>query len=110
MGFLLSGGLDSSLVVGAARKLCLQGLGPESIRTFSVCFQQGYPSSDVTAALKVVHELDLRQHTVVSFSFEEALFYLGRVIESIEYYDCTTVRASVPMWLLAKYVHIDVSI
>lgn len=94
VAFLLSGGLDSSLVAAIAAK----HLG--KIRTFSI----GAPDSpDVIAAEKVARHIG-SDHTHVLFDFEEGHRVLKQVIKDIESYDITTVRASVPMWILLKWI------
>jgi len=97
IGFLLSGGLDSSLIVAIAARI----LNPENI----VCFSIGLEGSpDVEAAKTVVKYLGIKQHHIVPFSVEEGLRVLPNVIESIETYDITTIRASTPQYLMAKYI------
>jgi asparagine synthase (glutamine-hydrolysing) len=94
IGFLLSGGLDSSLIAAiAARKL-------GRIRTFSIGLEG---SPDLEAARKVATYL-ATDHTEVTFTVEEGLHNIRHVIQSLESYDTTTVRASTPMWLLCKYI------
>jgi len=94
IGFLLSGGLDSSLVAAVAAKK----LG--TIRTFSI----GLKDSPDLHAARVVSKYIGSDHTEVHFTPEEGLSVLKNVIHSLESYDTTTVRASVPMWLLCKYI------
>ena len=94
IGFLLSGGLDSSLIAAiAARKI-------GRIRTFSIGLEG---SPDLEAARKVADYL-ATDHTEVTFTGEEGLLTLREVVWSLESYDTTTVRASTPMWLLCKYI------
>jgi asparagine synthase (glutamine-hydrolysing) len=94
IGFLLSGGLDSSLICSiAARKL-------GKIKTFSIGLKG---SPDLEAARTVAKYLDT-DHTEVTFTPEEGIAHLNDVIHSLESYDTTTVRASTPMWLLCKYI------
>ena len=94
IGFLLSGGLDSSLIASiATRKL-------GKIRTFSIGLEG---SPDLEAARTVYRYLNT-DHTEVTFTPEEGIFHLKDVIKSLESYDTTTVRASTPMWLLCKYI------
>ena len=94
IGFLLSGGLDSSLIASiATRKL-------GKIKTFSIGLEG---SPDLVAARKVAKYLDT-DHTEVKFTIQEGLTHLNDVIHSLESYDTTTVRASTPMWLLCKYI------
>lgn len=97
VGFLLSGGLDSSLIVAIASRI----LGPDNITCFSVgC--DGSP--DVEAAKKVVQYLGITKHHIIPFSLEEGYESLTEVIRAIETYDVTTIRASTPQYLMAKYI------
>lgn len=94
IGFLLSGGLDSSLIASiATRKL-------GKIKTFSIGLEG---SPDLKAARKVAEYLD-SDHTEVKFTSNEGLSHIDQVIQSLESYDTTTVRASTPMWILCKYI------
>ena len=94
VGFLLSGGLDSSLIASiASRKL-------GKIKTFSIGLEG---SPDLQAARHVAKYLDT-DHTEVKFTPHEGISHLTDVIHSLESYDTTTVRASTPMWLLCKYI------
>ena len=95
VGFLLSGGLDSSLVAAVAIKL-----GLTNIKTFSIGQKD---SPDVLAARKVADFLKTNHHEVL-FDFEEGTNVIPDVIRSIESYDTTTVRASTPMWLLCRWI------
>lgn len=98
IGFLLSGGLDSSLVVAIAAKL----MGPDKIVTFSIGLEN---SPDVIAAKKVVKFLGIeRNHHVVPFSIQAGLENIRNVIRVTETYDITTIRASTPQYLMAKYI------
>jgi asparagine synthase (glutamine-hydrolysing) len=96
IGFLLSGGLDSSLVVSIAARI----LGGENIQTFSVGM---HGSSDLLHARKVADALQTR-HTEVIFTPEEGIAAIPDVIRATETYDITTIRASVGQFLLAKYI------
>lgn len=95
IGFLLSGGLDSSLVTALAKKFL-----DTKMKTFSVGIED---SPDVLAARVMAKFLD-SDHTEFSFDVQEGLDSLENVIWSLESYDTTTVRASVPMWLLSRYI------
>ena len=98
LGFLLSGGLDSSLVVAIASRL----IGSDNV----VCFSVGLEGSpDVAAAKKVVSYLGIKNHHIVPFTIEEGLSHLDKVIETIETYDVTTIRASIPQYIMAKYIN-----
>jgi asparagine synthase (glutamine-hydrolysing) len=96
IGFLLSGGLDSSLVVAVAKKFL-----PGKLKTFSI--GTSVDSPDIKAARIVSKYLDT-DHTEVIFTLNEGIAVLSNVIYSLESYDTTTVRASVPMWLLAQWI------
>jgi asparagine synthase (glutamine-hydrolysing) len=96
IAFLLSGGLDSSLVVGIAKKI----LGVQNVATFSIGFDQ---SPDVIHAQKVAKYLGTK-HTVVPYTPEMGLAHLSQVAKVLETYDITTIRASVGQFLLAKYI------
>ena len=96
VGCLLSGGLDSSLVASILCKL----IGPLNVRTYSIGMRG---SSDLKYAQIVAKYLGT-QHTEVLFTPEEGLASIPKVIEALESYDITTVRASVGMYLLAEYI------
>lgn len=97
IGFLLSGGLDSSLIVSIATKI----LGPENI----ICFSVGIDGSpDIEAAKSVVEYLGIKQHHIIPFTVEMGLASLFDVIQTVETYDITTVRASTPQYIMAKYI------
>ena len=94
VGFLLSGGLDSSLIASiATRKL-------GTIKTFSI----GLEGSPDLLAARSVSEYLKTDHTEVTFTTSEGINHINDVIHSLESYDTTTVRASTPMWLLCKYI------
>jgi asparagine synthase (glutamine-hydrolysing) len=93
---LLSGGLDSSLVVSILCKL----IGPENVRTYSIGMEG---SIDLHYAKEVSNFLGT-SHTEVKFTSEEGISCIPEVIRDIESYDITTIRASVGMWMLARYI------
>lgn len=97
IGFLLSGGLDSSLIVAIACEI----IGPDKV----VCFSVGLPdSSDVIAAKRVAEYLGIKQHHIIPFSVFDGINAIREVIRTIESYDITTIRASVPQYIMAKYI------
>lgn len=93
---MLSGGLDSSLVTSILCKL----IGSENVRTYSI----GMEGSQDLKYAKIVSEYLGTQHTEVTFTPEEGFAAIPEIIKDLESYDITTVRASVGMWLLAKYI------
>jgi len=95
IGFLLSGGLDSSLIVAIATRI----LGPDKI----TCFSIGLPnSSDVVASKQVVKFLGINKHYIIDFSVAKGLELLSEVIRVTETFDITTVRASTPHYAMCR--------
>jgi len=103
VGFFLSGGLDSS-IVAALGKVILD----EKIKTFSIGLEG---SPDLVAARIMAKHLD-SDHTEVVFSAETGLSVIEEVIWHLETFDKTTVRASIPMFLLSKHIreHTDIKV
>jgi asparagine synthase (glutamine-hydrolysing) len=97
IAFLLSGGLDSSLVAAVAAKL----LG-QPINTYC-CGLIGTDSTDIKYARTVAKHIK-SNHTEVMFTVEEALSMIETVIHTIESYCITSVRASIPQYLVSKHV------
>jgi asparagine synthase (glutamine-hydrolysing) len=97
IGFLLSGGVDSSLVCSVASRLIGSGT---NIRTFC-CGMEG--GTDLIYARKVAEFLGT-DHTEIIFTAEEALSVINDVIYTVETWDTTTIRASVGQYLVAKYI------
>lgn len=95
LGCLLSGGLDSSLVTSIASKYI------RNLDVFSIGLEG---SVDITAAKKVAEYLQIKNHHIVNFTVEEGIQAIRDVIYHLESYDITTVRASTPQYLLAKYI------
>ncbi|KAK3599069.1 hypothetical protein CHS0354_024395 [Potamilus streckersoni] len=100
IGCLLSGGLDSSLVAALVVKHAKEEGVDYPIQTFAIGMEG---STDLMAARKVSQYLHTEHHEVV-FTAEEGIAALETVIHHLESYDITTVRASVGMFLLSKYI------
>lgn len=98
IGCLLSGGLDSSLVASILTRL-LKGSG-KRLKTFSV----GFKDSEDLKYAKVVSEYLETDHYELILDYDDAIKSIPSVINSIETYDTTTVRASVGMYLLSRYI------
>lgn len=107
-GVLLSGGLDSSLVAACAAKFARQRVedGDQSeawwprLHSFAI----GLPDSpDLAAAEKAAKALGTVHHGF-TYDFAEGVDALPEVIRHVESYDVTTVRASTPMYLLARRI------
>ncbi|WRK53491.1 asparagine synthase-related protein [Coprobacillaceae bacterium CR2/5/TPMF4] len=97
IGYLLSGGLDSSLVCAIAARL-----NSRPIRTFAIGMETD--PIDLKYARQVADFLGT-EHTEVVMSKEDILTNLKEVIFHLETYDITTIRASMGMYLLCKYIH-----
>jgi asparagine synthase (glutamine-hydrolysing) len=93
--FLLSGGVDSSLVAGVAARI----LG-YPIRTFCCGMNDG---TDLKYARKVASHIG-SEHTEVFFTPNEGLAVIKDVIWATETWDTTTIRASVGQYLVSKYI------
>ena len=99
--FLLSGGVDSSLVAAISAKIL-----DRPIRTFC-CGIKSETGEGVGTDLKyarMVADHIGSNHTEVLFSPEEGLAAIPDVIRSIESWDTTTIRASVGQYLVCKYI------
>ncbi len=97
VGFLLSGGLDSSLVCAiAARK------SAAPIRTFAIGMD--IDAIDLKYARQVAEHIG-SEHTEVIMTRAEVLSNLERVIQLLGTYDITTIRASMGMYLVCKAIH-----
>ncbi|XP_046331350.1 asparagine synthetase [glutamine-hydrolyzing]-like [Haliotis rufescens] len=101
IGCLLSGGLDSSLVAALLVKNAKEQKLPYPIQTFSIGMEG---STDIMAARKVAKHLDTEHHEII-FTPEEAIDVLEDLIRHLETYDITTIRASIGMFLVSKYIN-----
>ena len=107
-GVLLSGGLDSSLVAAVAARYARRRIedGGESeawwprLHSFAI----GLKGSPDLAAAAIAAEALGTVHHGFEYTFEEGLDVLPEVIRHIETYDVTTIRASTPMFLLARRI------
>ena len=97
VGYLLSGGLDSSLVCGIAAHVLKKPLV-----TFSVGLNKA--PIDLPYAKKVADFIHSTHHEVI-FTEEDTLKYVRDVIWHLETWDITTIRASIGMYLVCKYIH-----
>ena len=97
LGFLLSGGLDSSLVCSIASRLM-----QKPIRSFAIGMDTD--PIDLKYARRCAEFLGC-EHTEVTMTLDEVLASLERVIYLLGTYDITTVRASLGMYLVCKYIH-----
>jgi len=98
VGFLLSGGLDSSLVCSIAQKMYPN----KPIKTFAIGMTED--AIDLKYAKEVADYIH-SDHTVVYMTKEEVLESLDTVIKLLGTYDITTIRASMGMYLICKKIH-----
>ena len=105
-GVLLSGGLDSSITSALAKKFSskrIESKGKQAawwpqLHSFSVGLEG---SPDLKAAKEVANFIGTVHHEI-KFTIQEGLDAIREVIYHLETYDVTTVRASTPMYLMAR--------
>ena len=100
VGCFLSGGLDSSLVAAIASEIYKKKANGKKIKTFSVGMEN---ATDLIAARQVAEHIGSEHHELI-VTEREMLEAIPRVIQRIESYDTTTVRASTGMVLLSDYI------
>ncbi|WP_435262006.1 asparagine synthase B [Tenacibaculum sp. nBUS_03] len=107
-GVLLSGGLDSSITSAIAKKYASKrvesGDKDEAWYPQLHSFSIGLEGSPDLAAAKEVSEHIGTIHHEVTFTVQEGLDAIRDVIYNLETYDITTIRASTPMYLLARVI------
>ncbi len=107
-GVLLSGGLDSSVTSALAKKYSQFRIEDDDkqeawwpqLHSFAIGLEG---SPDLAAAQKVADAIGTIHHQI-HFTVQEGLDALRDVIYHIETYDVTTIRASTPMYLLARVI------
>ena len=107
-GVLLSGGLDSSITSAVAKKYAEMRIESDDtkeawwprLHSFSIGLEG---SPDLAAAQKVADHIGTVHHEI-KFTIQEGLDALRDVIYHLETYDVTTVRASTPMYLMARVI------
>lgn len=107
-GLLISGGLDSSVIAAIAKNFSKKRVDDEDtsdawwpqVHSFSIGLEG---SPDVAAAQKVADHIGTIHHPLL-FTIQEGLDALEDVIKHIETYDVTTIRASTPMYLMARQI------
>ncbi|AZQ58882.1 asparagine synthase B [Maribacter sp. MJ134] len=107
-GVLLSGGLDSSVTSAIAKKYAQKRVESDDtteawwpqLHSFSVGLEG---SPDLAAAQKVADHIGTVHHEI-KFTIQEGLDAIRDVIYNLETYDITTIRASTPMYLMARVI------
>jgi asparagine synthase (glutamine-hydrolysing) len=107
-GTLLSGGLDSSIIAAIAKKFSAKRIETDSmnpawypqLHSFAIGLKE---SPDLPAARAAAAHIGAIHHEI-HYTMQEGIDALRDVIYHIETYDVTTVRASTPMYLLARVI------
>ncbi len=107
-GVLLSGGLDSSVIAAITKKFASKRIESDDkeeawypqLHSFAVGL---VGSPDLIAAQKAADHIGTIHHEV-NFTIQEGLDAIRDVIYHLETYDVTTIRASTPMYLLARVI------
>ena len=107
-GVLLSGGLDSSVTSALAKLYAAKRIEADDdqdawwpqLHSFAVGLEG---SPDLEAASKVAKHIDTVHHEI-KFTIQEGLDAIRDVVYHLETYDITTIRASTPMYLLARAI------
>uniref|UniRef100_A0A1L8E2M3 Asparagine synthetase [glutamine-hydrolyzing] n=1 Tax=Nyssomyia neivai TaxID=330878 RepID=A0A1L8E2M3_9DIPT len=99
-GALLSGGVDSSLIASIATKIMRERDPNFRLKTYSVGLR-GAPDFKYS---QMVPDYIGSDHTEVYFTVDEGLDCIPDIIRHLESYDITTIRASIPMYLLSRFI------
>jgi asparagine synthase (glutamine-hydrolysing) len=107
-GVLLSGGLDSSITSALAKKYAdkrIESGDKDSawwpqLHSFAIGLEG---SLDLAAAQKVAEHLHTVHHEII-FTIQEGIDAIKDVVYQLETYDITTIRASIPMYLMARAI------
>jgi len=107
-GVLLSGGLDSSVTSALAKLYASKRVESDDkqaawwpqLHSFSVGLEG---SPDLAAAQKVAEHIGTVHHEI-KFTIQEGLDAIRDVVYNLETYDITTIRASTPMYLMARAI------
>ncbi len=107
-GVLLSGGLDSSVTSAVAKKYAEKRVESDDTQTAwwpqLHSFSVGLEGSPDLAAAQVVADHIGTVHHEIKFTIQEGLDAIRDVIYNLETYDITTIRASTPMYLMARVI------
>ncbi len=102
IGFLLSGGLDSSIICALASRIL-----NKKIKTFSIGLSEN--ATDIIAAREVAKFIN-SEHTSIILDKNKFIEELPNVIRISETWDVTTIRAGTGMYLLSKYIRKNTNI
>ncbi|MXP56276.1 asparagine synthase B [Pantoea sp. Mhis] len=108
-GVLLSGGLDSSIIAAITKRFFIQRINKDKnkhstfhpyLHSFAIGLRE---SPDLKAAKLVAQHLETLHHEV-HFTIQEGINIIRDVIYHVETYDVTTIRASIPMYLISHKI------
>jgi len=107
-GVLLSGGLDSSVISAIAKKYAARRVESNDIKdawwpqlhSFAIGLEE---APDLVAAKKVADKIGTIHHEI-NFTVQDGIDALRDVIYHMETYDVTTIRASTPMYIMARFI------
>ncbi|MET1254409.1 asparagine synthase B [Aliikangiella maris] len=107
-GVLLSGGLDSSIISSVAQRFAAKRIEDDQkspawwpqLHSFAVGLKG---SPDLAAAQKVADMIGTIHHEI-HFTVQQGIDALADVVYHLETYDVTTIRASTPMFLMARKI------
>jgi asparagine synthase (glutamine-hydrolysing) len=113
-GVLLSGGLDSSLVAAIAARKYRELKNGARILSYAIGLEGQSPDLEaaqraadfIGVLLRIPPPSYLRQteHHAFTFNIEDGIDAIPRLVWHLETYDITTIRASTPMFLLARKI------
>ncbi len=99
--FLCSGGIDSVIIVSIAAQLGIP------LHIFTLCLDSGNSYDEIHTDM-FISDLKTKynniQYTKVKFTIQEGIELIDEVIKNLETYDPNTIRAAIPMYILAKYI------
>jgi asparagine synthase (glutamine-hydrolysing) len=99
MACLLSGGVDSPIIAALVNQYCIRNDLPQ-LETYTIGFED---SEEFVHARKIAEQLKTN-HTEVIMTEDDVVRCIPEVIRVVETYDLATVRASIPNYLLGKFI------
>ncbi len=105
IAFLCSGGIDSSIIMAITYEILKQRGKEKLMHVFSISFDDNgrSRSDDAFYAKMLIQQYDVT-YTPITFNWEDVLNNVENIAKHIETYDPNTIRAAVPMYMLAKYI------
>lgn len=101
VAFLCSGGIDSVIITSIAANLGVP------IHVFSLALNSGNSFDEIHTDIfmkDLKYKFNHVQYTKVKFNIQEGINIVEEVIKNLETYDPNTIRAAIPMYILAEYI------